>query len=165
MCITKRYKLKILQIYAPMKSYSEETQITSTTTSMTLLKPHQLTLLMGEFNAQNVKRQKSYGHGNGSNWEMKEDTSWLNGQHQKVQLNQNHAPKGFRDDMVKKKPKQYSEWRHWPSKQATHRHIIKNHTACQHWKLQQLWATSNLTESWKVQIDDQYDHHEYMPHK
>ena len=56
-CLTKRYKLKIVQIYAPTTSYSEE-DITSFYNNVdeTLGKPNHYTIVMGDFNAQIGKR-------------------------------------------------------------------------------------------------------------
>ena len=57
LCITKRYKLKIVQIYAPTISYSEE-DINSFYNDVveTLWKPNHYTIAMGDFNAQIEKR-------------------------------------------------------------------------------------------------------------
>ena len=52
LCINKRYKLKIVQVYAPTTSYSEE-DINSFYNDVdeALRKPHHYTIVMGDFNA------------------------------------------------------------------------------------------------------------------
>ena len=57
LCITKRYKLKIVQVYAPTTSYSEE-DITSFYNDVgeTLGKRSYNTIVMGDINAQMGKR-------------------------------------------------------------------------------------------------------------
>ena len=57
LCITKRYKLKIVQVYAPTTSYSEE-DINSFYYDVdeTLGKPNHYTIVMGDINAQIGKR-------------------------------------------------------------------------------------------------------------
>ena len=53
LCITKRYKLKIVQVYAPTTSYSEDKY---NDVDETLGKPSYYTIVMGDFNAQIGKR-------------------------------------------------------------------------------------------------------------
>ena len=57
LCITKHYKLKIVQVYAPTTSYSEE-DIHSFYNDIdeTLRKPNHYTIVMGDFNDQIGKR-------------------------------------------------------------------------------------------------------------
>ena len=57
LCISKRYKLKIVEVYAPTTSYSEE-YINNFYNDVdeTLRKPHRYTIVMGDFNAQIGKR-------------------------------------------------------------------------------------------------------------
>ena len=57
LCITKRYNLKIVQIYAPKTSYSED-DINSFYNDVdeTLGKPNHYTIVRGEFNALIAKR-------------------------------------------------------------------------------------------------------------
>ena len=57
LCITKRYKLKIVQLYAPTSSYSDE-DINNFYNDVdeNLGKPNHYTIVMGDFNAQIEKR-------------------------------------------------------------------------------------------------------------
>ena len=57
LCITKRYKLKIVQVYAPTTSYSQE-DINSFYSDVdeTIGKPKHYTIVKGDFNAQIGKR-------------------------------------------------------------------------------------------------------------
>ena len=57
LCITNRYKLKLLQVYAPTTSYSEE-DIHSFYNDVdgTLGKPNHYTIVVGDFNVQIEKR-------------------------------------------------------------------------------------------------------------
>ena len=59
LCITKRYKLKIVQVYAPDEDINNDE---------TLRKPNHYTIVMGDFNAQIWKNNKPYGNGNGHVW-------------------------------------------------------------------------------------------------
>ena len=53
LCITKRYKLKIMQVYAPTTSYAEE-ETTSFYNDVdeTIAKPNHYTIVMGDFKVQ-----------------------------------------------------------------------------------------------------------------
>ena len=57
LCITKRYKLKLVQIYAPTTSYPEEhTNSFYNDVDETVGKPNHYTIVLGEFNDQKGKR-------------------------------------------------------------------------------------------------------------
>ena len=69
LCITKCYKLNIVQVYAPTTSYSQE-DIHSFCNDVdkTLGKPNLYTIVMGDFDAQIGKNSKPYGNGKGHIW-------------------------------------------------------------------------------------------------
>ena len=68
LCINKRYKLKIVQVYAPTTSYSNE-YINNFYNDVdeTLGKPNHYTKMMGDFNTQigGGGGGGTYGNGNG----------------------------------------------------------------------------------------------------
>jgi hypothetical protein len=67
---TKRYKLKIVQVYAPTTSYSDE-DINNFHNDVdeNLGKPNHYTVVMGDFNANsNRQNTKPCGNGNGHIW-------------------------------------------------------------------------------------------------
>ena len=68
--ITKRYKLKIVQLYASTTSYSDEdTNSFYNNVDETIAKPNHYTIVMGDFNAQMRKRKKiPMEKGNGLIW-------------------------------------------------------------------------------------------------
>ena len=86
LCITKRYKLYIVQVYAPTTSYSEEDiNIFYNDVDETLREPNHYTIVIGDFNAQIGKRiilWKRQRANLDSNLKMKETTCWYNGQHE-----------------------------------------------------------------------------------
>ncbi|MEG7521682.1 MAG: hypothetical protein M3H12_01065 [Chromatiales bacterium] len=63
LCITKRYKLKMVQVYAPTSSYSQE-EINSFYNDMedTLGKPNYYTIVMRDFNAQETNKPNGSGN-------------------------------------------------------------------------------------------------------
>ena len=67
LCITKHYKLKIVQVYAPTTSYSDE-DINNFYNDVdeTLGKANHYTIMMGDFNAQ--IRKRTNGNGKGQIW-------------------------------------------------------------------------------------------------
>ena len=76
--LTKRYKLKIVQLYAPW--YSEEINSFYNDVDETLGKSNHYTMVMGDFDAQTVKRTNPMETAQRA-WETKEATNWYKWQH------------------------------------------------------------------------------------
>ena len=136
LCITKCYKLKIVEVYAQQQHHTQKTQTASTTTSLRLGKPN-------HFNAQNREKNKPYGTlwkrqwaNLGSNWETKERRLGRMGNIKKVQNHEYYIPEESREEMDMEEPKYCNEDRNWlhPNKQARHHHRHNSHQPSQHWK-------------------------------
>ena len=66
LCTTKRYKLKMVQVYVPTTSYShEDINNFYTDVDEALGKPNHYKIAMADFNAQIGQRTNPHGNGNG----------------------------------------------------------------------------------------------------
>ena len=77
LCITKRYKIKIVQVYAPTTSYSDE-DINNFFNDVdeTLAKPNHYTI-DGRLQCSSREKNKPYGNGNGQIWAwIEKGKSW-----------------------------------------------------------------------------------------
>ena len=72
MCITKRYNVKIVQIYAATTYSEEDIYSLYNDDDETLGKPNHYTIVIGDFNAQIGKNNKPFGNGNGQMWARNE---------------------------------------------------------------------------------------------
>ena len=114
LCITKRYKLKVVQVYAPTTSYSEE-DINSFYNDVdeTLGKPNHYTIVTGDINAQIWEKNKPYGNDNGQIWARIENRQRRHlGRMvniKKVHNHEYHVPEEGKEEMDVEKPKRCNE--------------------------------------------------------
>ena len=97
-------KKKIVQVYAPTTSYSED-GINSFYNDVDeiLRKPNHYTIGMGNFNAQIGKRKQTYGNGNGQMWARIEKRKRRHlgrmGNIKKLHNHEYHVPEESREEM------------------------------------------------------------------
>ena len=103
LCITKRYKLKIVQVYAPTISCPEE-DINSFYNDVDD---------DGRLQCSNREKNKPYGNGNGNIWARIEKRKRRHlariGNIKKVQNHEYHVPEERREEMDVEKPKRCND--------------------------------------------------------
>ena len=113
LCTTKRYKLKIVRVYAPTTSYSDD-DISNVYNDVdeALWKPNQYTVVMGDFNAQIGKITNPIKTITGAfGFRLRNERRHLcrMGNVKKVTNHEYHVPEESREEMDVEKPKRCNE--------------------------------------------------------
>ena len=117
LCLTKRYKLKIVQVYAPTTSYSDD-DINNFDNDIddTFGKRKHYTIVTGDFNAQIGKRTNTVETATGIfGFGLRNERENLGrmGNIKKVKNHEYHVPEESKEEMDVEKPKRCNEDRNW----------------------------------------------------